>query len=299
MLARLQQGITLGLAVLALLWLLLTWRAGHPGWAVAGALVLLFGHAFFLALEFALLARTHGGDPVPRATAAQLLRAWWGESHAAPRVFCWRQPFGSRRWPDQLPAAASGRRGVLLIHGFVCNRGLWNPWLERLHARGVPFVAVNLEPVFGSIDDYPAIVEQAVRALERCTGRAPLVVAHSMGGLALRRWYAEQADAARIEHAITIGTPHHGTWLARFALTRNAAQMQRHSAWLATLAGREDASRQARFTCFYGHCDNIVFPPSTAMLPGADNRHLEGVAHVHMADHPAPWAELERRLGAA
>ncbi len=299
MLARLQQGITLGLAALALLWLVLTWRAGHPGGALAGALVLLFGHAIFLALEFVLLARTHGDDPAPRASRAQLLRAWWGETHAAPRVFCWRQPFGSRRWPDLLPAAAQGRRGVLFIHGLVCNRGLWNPWLERLHARGVPFVAVNLEPVFGSIDDYLGIIEQGVRALERCTGRAPLVVAHSMGGLALRRWYAEQADAERIEHAITIGTPHHGTWLARFALTRNAAQMQRHSAWLATLAGREDASRQARFTCFYGHCDNIVFPPSTAALPGADNRHLEGVAHVHMADHPAPWAELERRLAAA
>ena len=119
-----------------------------------------------------------------------------------------------------------------------------------------------------------------------------------MGGLALRRWYAEQPDAARIAHAITIGTPHHGTWLARFALTRNSAQMQQHSRWLATLAGREDAARQARFTCFYGHCDNIVFPPSTATLPGADNRHLEAVAHVHMADHPAPWAELERRLTA-
>jgi triacylglycerol lipase len=31
-------------------------------------------------------------------------------------------------------------------------------------------------------------------------------------------------------------------------------------------------------------------------LPGADNRHLPAVAHVHMVDHPAPWAETLRRL---
>ncbi len=100
---------------------------------------------------------------------AQLLRAWWGEVRAAPRVFCWRQPFRSRRWPDHLPAAAQGRRGLLLVHGFLCNRGVWNPWLQRLRAQGVPFVAVNLEPVFGSIDDYVAILERAVQQLERCT----------------------------------------------------------------------------------------------------------------------------------
>ena len=75
------------------------------------------------------------------------------------------------------PAAARGRRGPLLVHGFVCNRGLWNPWLERLHARGIPFVAVDLEPVFGSIDDYVRILENAVQRLERCTGLAPVIVA--------------------------------------------------------------------------------------------------------------------------
>ena len=42
--------------------------------------------------------------------------------------------------------------------------------------------------------------------------------------------------------------------------------------------------------------DNIVFPASTATLPGADNRHLPAVAHVHMADASAatrrsPWVE--------
>jgi hypothetical protein len=51
-----------------------------------------------------------------------------------------------------------------------------------------------------------------------------------------------------------------------------------------------------RTTCFYSHCDNIVFPPSTAMLDGADNRHLVGVAHVHMVNRPEPWRALLERL---
>ena len=118
-----------------------------------------------------------------------------------------------------------------------------------------------------------------------------------MGGLVLRCWWAAHGDDRRVHHALTIGTPHHGTWLARFAMSRNARQMQQHARWLQALAQREPATRAARYTCFYGHCDNIVFPPSTATLAGADNRHLPGVAHVHMADHPAPWAALQRLLG--
>ena len=138
-LARLQQFITLGALALASLWAWACARAGHPGWAVVGALLIVGGYALVLGLEFALLRQAHGDDdPTPRASAAQLLRAWWGEVRSAPLVFCWRQPFFSRAHADLLPADATGRRGVLLVHGFVCNRGLWNRWLQRLHAGGVP-----------------------------------------------------------------------------------------------------------------------------------------------------------------
>lgn len=296
MLARLQQALTLGALTTALLWAMLCLRAGRPAWALAGAGLIVGGYALVLALEFSLLRLVHGEDPAPRASAAQLLRAWWGEVLTAPVVFCWRQPFCSRRWPDHLPAEPRGRRGVLLVHGFVCNRGLWNRWLQRLTAEGVPVVAVNLEPVFGSIDEVTQSIEDGVSRLEACTGLAPVVVCHSMGGLALRRWWVEERNDSRVHHVITIGTPHHGTWLARFALSRNGREMQRGSVWLAMLVAREPAHRWQRFTCFYGHCDNIVFPPSTAMLAGAENRHLPGIAHVHMVDHAAPWAELQRHL---
>lgn len=296
MLARLQQFTTLGALFLALLWAVVCWRSGHPGWAVAGALFIALGYAVVLGVEFVLLAALHGDDPTPRASAVLLWRAWWGEVRAAPTVFCWRQPFASQAFADHLPPESKGRRGVVLVHGFVCNRGLWNPWLARLHGQGAAVVAVNLEPVFGSIDDYIAAIEQAVRRVEQCTGLPPVVVAHSMGGLAVRRWWAECGDAARVHRLITLGTPHQGTWLARFALTRNARQMRPGSAWLRTLSAREPTGRGAGVTCFFGHCDNIVFPPRCGVMAGADERHLPGVAHVHMADHPEPWHELQRWL---
>jgi len=297
MLARLQCFTTIGLVLAALAWAAWFGSRGAPGWAFAGALLILLGYALFLGAEFVLLAAVHGEDPAPRATAAELLRAWWGEATTAPRVFCWRQPFHEHAEPDNLGAGLRGRRGVVLVHGFVCNRALWNPWMHDLRRLGVPFVALSLEPVFGSIDAYPPTIDEAVRRIEAATGLPPVVVGHSMGGLALRAWLDAQGADARFHHAITIGTPHHGTWLARWALTPNGMQMRRRSDWLAALAAREPASRGSRFTCFYGHCDNIVFPPTTATLAGARNVHLAGTAHVHMAFHPAVFSAVCGWLG--
>jgi triacylglycerol lipase len=299
MLARLQTFIAVALLLLAVAWLSWTLPAGRWLLAVLGLLLLGAGHAVVLGLEFLLVAWLNRRDPAPPATVAQRCKAWWAECLAAPQVFLWQQPFRSRRWPDHLPASAQGRRGVLLVHGFVCNRGLWNDWLQRLTALDVPVVAVNLEPVFGSIDDYGSVIDEGVARLQACTGQAPLVVAHSMGGLALRRWRARPGQAQRVHHVITLGTPHRGTWLARFALVPNGKQMRQQGDWLTTLAA--DEARLAiggkAFTCYYSHCDNIVCPASTATLADADNRHLPATAHVHMAAHTAPWTELLHRLG--
>ncbi len=181
---------------------------------------------------------------------------------------------------------------MVMVHGFCCNRGLWNPWLRRLRREHRAFVAVNLEPVFGSIDDYNATLDDALARVEAVTGLRPLVVCHSMGGLAVRAWLAKrQASGATrgdcVHRVVTIGSPHHGTWLARFSPTANARQMREGSEWLHALAEAWKAGHTGvplhRFTCWYSNADNIVMPPSSATLYGADNRLIPGVGHITLA----------------
>jgi triacylglycerol lipase len=295
MIARLQQFTTLALVLAAAAWAAHFLSRGQPGWAAWGALVILAGYAAFLAVEFTLAAAVNRQDPAPGAKLGQWVAAWFGEVCTAPRVFGLRQPFRSRAEPDSLQVQAAGARGVVLVHGFVCNRGLWNPWLARLRQAGVPFVAVNLEPAFGSIDEYVSVIEHAVQRVQAATGTSPVLVAHSMGGLAVRAWLASaasDANDARVHRVITIGSPHRGTWLARFGHTVNGRQMRVDGSWLTALAAREPAQRFARFTCFYSHCDNIVFPASTATLPGAVNVHVPATAHVQLAFQGAAFVEL-------
>jgi triacylglycerol esterase/lipase EstA (alpha/beta hydrolase family) len=221
------------------------------------------------------------------------LRAWWGEAITAIKVFHWWQPFRRASIPDGTDAASvsSGQRGVVLVHGFFCNRAFWTHWMRRLQAQQRPFIAVDLAPAFGSIDAYVATINHAVQQMKEATGQSPVIVGHSMGGLAIRAWLAslhtQDAGNAAVRRVITLGSPHDGTWLAKFALTRNGAQMQHDSLWLRTLQSSEKVLKSVNFVCFYSNCDNIVFPSSYAKLEGADNRLVHGLGHIDMAHDPA------------
>lgn len=285
-LARMQQG--LGLALWGSMVALSVWAwVMEANWAVWAALGVGVLHPMILALQLGLsLAVSRRRGAVFTADVWGPWRAWLGEWWVSWLCFVWWQPWCWRRWPDAT-AAAPGRRGVVFIHGYVCNRGLWQRWLAELHRRQHPFVAVNLEPVWGSIDEYPQRIEQAVQRVTELTGLPPLVVAHSMGGLAARAWWRAMPNArSRVAHIVTIGTPHHGTWLARWGHTTNALQMQEHSIWLQSLAQSEPADIGTHFTCWHSEADNIVFPLGTAVLTGCHDRHVPWVGHLALVDHP-------------
>lgn len=279
MVARAQRWLVFAWLVASVAWTV-AWWSRSPAVALAGLLVLCSSHAVFLAFEFVLAWRVDDSDPLPRASGWQFFKAWLAESIAAPRVFGWYQPFRWNAIPDHLPQA--GRRGVVLVHGFVGNRAFWTPWLRELRAADRAFVAVDLEPVFGSIDRYVQTIDAAIVRVTAATGQPPLLICHSMGGLAARAWLRD-SDGTRVHRIATIGTPHRGTWLARFGRTANGRQMRMGGEWLQRIDGERASVRQVPFSCWYSNSDNIVFPTSVATLPGADNRLAAGRGHVQLA----------------
>jgi triacylglycerol esterase/lipase EstA (alpha/beta hydrolase family) len=158
-----------------------------------------------------------------------------------------------------------------------------------------------MEPPFTAIDGYVAQIDAAIERAAHATGLAPLLVCHSMGGIAARAWWRAHAATAatRVHGVVTIASPHHGTFTARLARAHNARQMRQDSDWLRALAATETDGRRGRFTCFYSHCDNIAMPASTGALPGADNRHVDGQPHVALVHAPEVWAEVMRRVAAS
>lgn len=284
-LARLLQVACLSQMALACAWLVWRWEAS-PMQALVGTALILGIAPLVLGIEFVFVWHVARSDPAPRPSPLQLLLAWWSETRHLFHTFYWRQPFRWRTVPDHLQPSCAGTTGVVLVHGFMCNRGFWNAWMRHLRAHGRAFVAVNLEPVYGSVDDYAGAIDDAVVRVTACTGRPPLLVCHSMGGLAARAWWRHCAGQRAVAAMVTIGTPHGGTWLARFSSRPNGRQMRLVSEWLHSLCQYESHQPLPPITCWYSNCDNVVFPPSTATLPGADNRFVPGEAHVALAFHP-------------
>jgi triacylglycerol lipase len=297
--AWVQRILILG-SMAAFWWLAAALLDSHPLAALVCIVVPFLITPSVLAVSCLLAASANRLDAAPRASLADWLRAWAAECRVSTKVFSWWQPFRHQAIANHLPATP-GKRGMVLVHGFFCNRALWTDWMIQLKADGRAFVAVDLEPAYGSVSDYAQIVEQAIAQVEKATGLPPVIVGHSMGGLAIRAWAAQFASSTkglvRIHQAFTLGTPHQGTALANLSLAENSRQMRQTSDWLANNASQLPDGFTQLCTCFHANCDNIVFPCHAATLQGADNRFIAGRAHVELVFvdeiKQACWAALK------
>jgi triacylglycerol lipase len=283
--AWLQRFMSLG--SLIFWWALASWLWGSQrSWAIVFLALPLLITPLLLGIQCIWAALVNSSETAVRpASLRQWLGAWLSEWQVATKVFTWWQPFRHRAVSDKLQPTPN-QRGIVLVHGFFCNRALWTDWMKQLHAQQRAFVSVDLEPAFGSISEYADAVEAAIKQVEQATGMPPVLVGHSMGGLAIRTWAAKyvgkNGDMKRIHRIFTLGTPHHGTAIAVASHTLNGHQMRQASAWLQDNASLLPHDFAKYCTCYFSHCDNIVFPASTATLPGADNQHIAGYAHVQL-----------------
>ncbi len=257
----------------------------QKGWAWLCLTAPLLITPVMLGIQCMWAALCNRSGITPPASLGQWLHAWLSEWKAATLVFCGWQPFRHNTIANNIQPTP-GLRGMVLVHGFFCNRALWTAWMRLLQARGRVFVSVDLEPAYGTISNYAQTIETAVRQVEQATGLPPVIVGHSMGGLAIRAWAAKfigsEGNMARVQRIITLGTPHHGTAIAAMSYTSNGHEMRQSSEWLANNTLHLPRNFSLHCTCFFSHCDNIVFPANTATLPNADNRHIAGHAHVQL-----------------
>lgn len=280
------------LRTLLLIELMLYFAAGYAlvhcaGWSAAQTVVALLlaalaGRAAFIAATFALSrAWARGARAMPALGVAAALRMFLQEYAAFLLVFSVIQPFERAfMGRDAQPVPRPGKLPLLLLHGYECNRGFWW-WIRRRLARaGWTVATLNLEPVFAGIEHYADQVGHAVQALAAAARSDQVIlVAHSMGGLVARA-YLQRYGVSRVARLVTLGSPHHGSRLARLGFGLNARQMEPGSEWLAEL---EHVALPASCVSIYSRHDNYVMPADSSRLQGARNIALDGIGHLAMA----------------
>ena len=207
-----------------------------------------------------------------RATLSEIV--WFNQAALVMSLEPWVRTF-------HRPAVVADSQPVLLIHGFMCNRAVWNRLMRRLRREGIgPVLAVNLEPALRDIEYHAmAVVGQLRRFQAETRGLPVAIVAHSMGGLVARAALRAIGPGV-VRKIVTIGSPHHGAIPARCIRSVPGTQMRPESSWLTALNERQEGHFDVPIISIYSLEDWLIRPAHTAILRGADSCALCGVGHM-------------------
>lgn len=259
-------------------------RFGGPFWLVILAIPVCMSLTRMLVVlrAFIISSKFSDEDPAVRKLGilgwGKLIYSEWRGALLLYSLLQPLEPFLNRR--DASPSAKG--TPVLLLHGLLCNGNAWW-WMRRALARhGITrCYTLNMEPVFGDIDEYGPLLARRVEEISAATGHEKIIlIGHSMGGLVSRVYLHRLDGAKRVVALLTLGSPHHGTVLATPPVSENIRQMQLNNPWLAELNTSEAQPAPVPITSIYTAHDNLVSPQGGSRLAYAENIRLTGVGHV-------------------
>jgi triacylglycerol lipase len=202
-------------------------------------------------------------------------------------------PFGLRRSLRRTPRRAE-QRTIVLVHGYLANRGPLLPLAAYLRARGhKQILAYEYSGTVG--------IEQAAIGLrdflrERVRGGRIDLVCHSLGGLVARVYLQELGGARRVDRCVTLGTPHRGTYNAYWVTSRVGRELRPDSPLLARLDSSRSAAAAVRFASIVAGSDNIVIPRVFSSTEAVV--HVPGLGHLGLLFSLTAFRAVADRLAA-
>ncbi len=195
------------------------------------------------------------------------------------------RPFG---WfHSRLQATEQGTRPpVILLHGLLQNRSCLF-WLQyRLNAAGYQQVVSISTPPWRDLETLTEELAKKVAEIRiKLKADKVLLIGHSMGGMIARNYVQNRGGAAYVQGMVTLGTPHHGSKLAPFALSTMGKTLLPGSAFLNQF-NNVSWPKETPAISIYTRYDNIVLPAESARMDGAQPVELDGMGHTSLLFHP-------------
>jgi triacylglycerol esterase/lipase EstA (alpha/beta hydrolase family) len=200
-------------------------------------------------------------------------------------------PFGLRRSVKRTPRQAQ-QRTVVLVHGYLANRGPLLPLAAYLRARGHKQILAYEYRGGAGIEQAAIGLRDFLR--ERVRGGRINLVCHSLGGLVARVYLQQLGGARRVDRCITLGTPHRGTYNAYWVASRVGRELRPDSPFLARLDASRAGSGGVRFTSIVAGSDNIVIP--RVFSSNETVVHVPGLGHLGLLFSPTAFRAVAEQL---
>jgi pimeloyl-ACP methyl ester carboxylesterase len=203
------------------------------------------------------------------------------------------------------PLPDDGHRPVVFVHGLGGGPGNFLPMRLYFKLRGRSRTWAVAFPGARSLADMAArltgFLEEVVTVNALPHDAQVDIVAHSMGGLAVRLALEDEKTRARVATLVTMATPHAGSHLARYGAMPNSLDLRPGSDVLARLARQlpwRGPPEQPRLVALWSAADVILLPARSAMVEGAENVELQGFTHYGYLLHPSGWRRVLEALDA-
>jgi triacylglycerol lipase len=181
---------------------------------------------------------------------------------------------------DAQPVAADPQlRPVILVHGIHSDANCMRRLQKYLRAQGREVYSPSLMPCTGMVP-IETLAEQLAKYVDQHVPEKKFdLVSFSMGGLVSRYYVQRLGGAKRVEHFVTMATPHQGTRMAWLHPGEGARQMRPQSPFLQDLEKDAHLLRNLKFTSFYTPLDTVVVPARSSVIPQARNIALWATIH--------------------
>ncbi len=193
--------------------------------------------------------------------------------------------------PDAAPGLAD--RTILLVHGLLAKASVLRPMREYLRRRGHQrFVSFTHDGT-----DVARIAEKLAEAvsLRIPEGRID-VVAHSLGGLAVRLWLQELGGALRVDRCVFLGVPHAGTDRARLLRLQSLAALRPGSPLFERLRRSLDRASSVTTTSVLAEGDLMIRPIESAGAFGQSVHRIPDLGHNGLLFSPRVLRIVEEAL---
>lgn len=169
---------------------------------------------------------------------------------------------------NQPAAPLANSRPILLVHGYLNSGFVWDFHKNHLVREGFgPIYTIDLGNPFLSIRTYAKKVQEMAKKIAEETGQNDLtLIGHSMGGLVSYYYAAKLARAYSVPQVITIGSPLHGTQIAKIGLGMCAKEMQIGSNLIQEIHEAVESCPDVRFYNIATKTDELVVPYTSSIF---------------------------------